>query len=59
MVTSIEILQSQLRQQRENVRVWEEGLEREKTKLQMMKQALTEAVETGASDGVTADDGTN
>lgn len=54
---SVEVLQSQVRQQKENVRVWREGLEREEAKLLVMKQALTHATNVLNSQEVTSNDG--
>lgn len=56
MMSDVEILQSQIRQQRENVRVWEEGLDREKEKLRLMKRALTSVMQEQQS-GALDDDG--
>jgi hypothetical protein len=58
-MTDIEILQSQLRQQKENVRVWEEGLAREKATLSLMKEALTVEIAARADKEGLNDDGEN
>lgn len=45
MITDIDVLRSEVKQQRENVRVWKEGYEREEAKLTEMRDliALAEA----------------
>lgn len=51
MITDMDVLQSQVKQQRENVRVWKEGYDREELKLSEMRALLAVAEAGVASNG--------
>lgn len=51
MITDLEVLQSQAKQQRENVRVWKEGYEREEAKLTEMRNLIAIAEAGVPTDG--------
>ena len=57
MIADVKVLESQIRQQRENVRVWEEGLKREQAKLDDMRNQLDEHRKILAAHGVNGDGG--